>query len=363
MSQQPCLPVGRRRKRPNEGSESHRPNWTNVASMDAMEYMQRVVSEASALPDMFIAGSSDDEDPREKEDKTTKVDDSTNSMQSLSSPAAIKQPDHSNKKTKKGSSPSPFLGGSAAALEYLVSGDTDMVPPPSDHHVPVAGKTWAERTLDAFSRLRLYVEQVKEASGGVVEKTIAVPPMKDRAGWHEFCVGKQDSEGNAGDYFQDDSDNTNMRDTEESDVIGMTDNDVPLWRQGLPPETGFHLPTTSLLLQMDQVMVRRVLSHLTYFVCEGWALTPARSAWLYALATRMDRPVHRDDAVEIYKLVKRLTAMRAELKPPLIAQENEDSLSKTTDTLLGRINTLILIFAVYFEQGGGYESVMQPVAK
>ena len=53
--------------------------------------------------------------------------------------------------------------------------------------------------------LRIYLEQVKHAQG-VVDKLIVVPPMKDRAAWHKFCVGKQDAEENAGAYYDDDDD-------------------------------------------------------------------------------------------------------------------------------------------------------------
>ena len=404
MSQQPCLPVGhRRRKRQNGEAEPHDPpppNWEqeDISSMDATEYLQHVVSEARRLPNVFVAPAlttpcnqfADGEEEEEEEEldeqmggEETKTPaplvanpDSNRAVAAAtdrSSPAIKQTPTSSsgsnnNKMKKMRTSSQSFLSGSAAALEYLISKHTEMLPPPTQHHVPVAGKLWADRTLDAFSRLRLYLEQIKDAQGGVVEKKIVLPPMKDRAGWHVFCVGKQDAEGNAGAYFGDDDDDENdtaLKRTED----GETDDEekesaVPAWRRGLPVEEGYYWPTTSLLLQMDQVMVRRVLSHLTHFVCEGWSLTPARAAWLYALATRLARPVHRDDAVVIYKLLKRLTVIRTELMPPetsssTTAVSAPPSSSSSFHQDMGRVNTLILIFAVYFEQGGGYATTME----
>ncbi|KAL7569164.1 hypothetical protein ACA910_016990 [Epithemia clementina (nom. ined.)] len=400
MSQQPCLPVGRRRKRaPNSGSKDgcwEKSNWENVSAMDATEYLQLVMSEASSLPDVFIAPPEEQQQQDDEEqlmaEKRCHEEDETNAsttalplllqtgngssatttavatgIHPFHSASAIKQEStggNNNSKKKKHLS-SPFLSGSAAALQYLVSKQTEMLPPPSNQHVPAAGKEWADRTLDAFSRLRLYLEQVKEANGGgAFEKKIALPPMKDRAAWHLFCVGKLDAEGNAGDYYDDDEDD--MPDTSDN---AAQESQVAAWEEGLlGQEAGHYWPTASLLLQMDQVMVRRVLSHLTYFVCEGWSLTAARSAWLYALATRLDRPVHRDDAVVIYKLVKRLTTLRAEWVPPPRHDTNAAAATTTTKSLdmqnhihlLGRLNTLILIFAVYFEQGGGYAATMEP---
>ena len=51
MSQQPCLPVPLRRKR-EDGSTI---DFSDIESMDAMEYVAAVVQQANALPDVFVA--------------------------------------------------------------------------------------------------------------------------------------------------------------------------------------------------------------------------------------------------------------------------------------------------------------------
>jgi survival of motor neuron protein-interacting protein 1 len=100
---------------------------------------------------------------------------------------------------------------------------------------------------------------------------------------------------------------------------------------------------------MDQVMVRRVLGQLAYYVKEGWSpCCPQRAAWIYALLARLERPIHRDDAAMLYGLLKKMTLVRAEMKP------NEEQ--GRAD--LARLNVLIAIVGISFEQGGGYANVM-----
>ena len=62
-----------------------------------------------------------------------------------------------------------------------------------------------------------------------------------------------------------------------------------------------------LLCQMDQVMVRRVLSHYTHFVHVGEVcINKQLSKWIYALLARLEKPIHRDDAAVLFSLLKDL---------------------------------------------------------
>ena len=66
---------------------------------------------------------------------------------------------------------------------------------------------------------------------------------------------------------------------------------------------------------------------------------------MYALLSRLEKPIHRDDAAMLFSLLKVLTKTRARTKP----NEKEN---------LAKLNVLILLIGVYFEQGGGVAGVM-----
>jgi len=190
------------------------------------------------------------------------------------------------------------------------------------HHIPTNCRGWVDTTLANFSELRSYLDS---CSIPLKIDRVPIPTMKDRSAWHVVCVGLDEARGNIGAYFDD-----------------HDDHEVDLKQEWSKLE-----PTTQLLLQMDQVMIRRVFSHLVYYVQEGWPPSSLyRAKWLYALLARLDRPIHREDAAYMYSLLKSLTQRRAQLA----AAERAE---------LARVNTLIVIIGIYFEQGGGYASLMQ----
>ena len=313
MSQQPCLPVPKKRRR-------GKLDFGNIEQMDASDYLSLVVEQARRLPEVVSA-----KDPTDKEAK------------------------------RKGFIP---IEGSAASLAYLTSARTSTCPPPSVEYLPKNTKQWLDETLDTFSRLRDYLERCRDMGiGGKSANRVPVPPMKDRSAWHIFCVGIDAAQGNDGAYYQDDDNDDDGCDEENS----VDDNDNPPWRENLPSD-GYE-PSVSLLLQFDQVMVRRVLSHLVYYVASGWSpATPARARWLYGLLARLEKPIHRDDASVLYKLLKRLSHQRAELKVSTRddgrGTAGNGSSQDAVQIRLARINVLIAIVGIYFEQGGGVSGVM-----
>eukprot|EP00980_Cylindrotheca_fusiformis_P002816 scaffold672_cov126-Cylindrotheca_fusiformis.AAC.17 len=297
---QPCLPVSRRRKRKNEdlSISSEEKQFDGIQAMDAAEYLARVVEQAKNMPDVFVAENMD-----EKHDYRAK--------------------DHVP------------IDGSAASLSYFFSGRTDLHKPPTIDHVP-KDAMWIESTICSFETLRNYLEACKaKGIGGKKTDRIAFPPMKERAAWHLFCVGKDEATGNVNSYFGDDF---------KDEGNGPTD-DVPAWEKNVP-EKG-HSPSVQILCQMDQVLVRRLLSHLSHFVCDGWSLFGSqRLSWIYALLARLEKPVHRDDAAILFGLLKVLTRNRSRL------QANERK-------KIASLNVLIVIIGVYFEQGGGVSRIME----
>jgi len=307
-AQKPCLTVSPRKKREGgtdgatrgDDQQQHETTFDDLASMDAASYLSRVREQARRLPEVFE-----------------------------SEPAAPKP------KRPKQEGNDHVITGSAASLHFLVSSPKTQAPP-SSQHVPAGGVQWVEQTLANFSQLRLYLEQCQnQGVGRDKSNRVPVPTMKDRVGWYTFCVGSDAAAGNVGGYYDDDDGNNEA-----------TDRDIPAWKQKLP--SNGHAATTGLLLQLDQVMVRRILGHLTYY-CETSntnIILPQHASWLYALMARLERPIHRDDAVSLYSLLKSLTSKRANIAA---ANRNE----------IATLNVLIAVVGIYFEQGGGYANVME----
>jgi survival of motor neuron protein-interacting protein 1 len=301
MSQQPCLPVSKIRKDQRDAPDGF--NCINLQEMDAGDYLSLVVEEANRLPEVFCS---------------KKVE--TNTLSKRRNELAIH--------------------GSAASLSYLLSDRTVLHLPPTIEHLPNNTQKWVDQTLFNFSKLRDYLHNcLQKGVGGRDTNRLPLPPMKDRSAWHTFCVGINEAMGNADAYFDVD------HHSEDGEV------DKPheeAWKKSLP-EKGYN-PTTSLLLQMDQVMIRRVLGHLVHFVQEGWnPVIEQRSLWFYALLARLERPLHRDDAALLYRLLRTLTLQRANLSAKEL-QNDQLSLSK--------LNVLIAVVGIYFEQGCGFANVM-----
>lgn len=361
MSQQkPCFEVPsrrRKRKRDNnnddddDGNSSSTPeDFDDVDALDAASYLSRVRAQARRLPEIFESSAK----PTSTSDNTT--DGTSSSL---------------TKKAKRKHDEDEVIMGSAASLHFMLSSNNNsnnrathgIQPPPSSQHVPAGGVQWVEQTLTSFSELRRYLEQCQsQGVGRDRSQRLPVPPMKDRTGWYTFCVGDDDAATAAdtradGYYDDDDSDNDNHPKEEEEDL--------PAWRKSLPP-TGSS-PTTSLLLQLDQVMVRRVLAHLTHYFCEQVRCDyktqekqqqkpqqPQQErllSWLYALTARLERPIHRDDAVTLYALLKALAAARATMTTTTVT-------ASSARPALATLNVLIAVVGIYLEQGGGYANVM-----
>jgi gem associated protein 2 len=352
MSQKPCLPVEGGRKRANtdpdeeeedDGQVIELDQFDDVHQMDATHYLQRVREQARRLPDVFSAPAA-----------------AAASMSTHGTTAIHKNGGHAKRKRSCDEKETfvVVLGSAANAARYLTSDQTSLRKPPSARHIPKNGQQWVQQTLDGFTRLRTYLDQCRLSGVGGKESAqprVPVPAMKDQWAWHVFCVGYDDASGNAGGYFQDD-DNDETGATEEASVEKSPKDVDASWESSLPTEG--YTPTISLLLQLDQVMVRRVLGHLTHYVVKGFAVTGQRAKWIYALLARLECPIHRDDAVTLYSLLKRLTVAREQIK-----FTDNDTLSTTIPSsnadCLASINLLIAIVGIYFEQGGGYANLME----
>ena len=241
----------------------------DVSVMTAEEYLASVSLEAQTLPDVNVN---------------------------------IRSPQEAASSNGKASQRSVPIDGSAAMMHYLLSARTDIERASDVSKLPTSSpKDFCDDVLADFSTLRSYLENC--SMGGVGSKNserIPVPPMKDVAAWHEFCLGRDEAMGNVGGYF-DDSEN----DVDEDD---NNSEEIPQWKLNLPKD-GMK-PSVRILLQMDQVMARRVLEHQLCWVESGWPLSKQRGRWIYGLLARLDKPLHREDAATLRKFVKILCKKR-----------------------------------------------------
>jgi gem associated protein 2 len=328
----PCLPLERKRKI----SETEVICFDDIENLDAATYLSRVAAEASRLPEILQAA----------DDGSTKTVVATTTTTVAAAAARTREPPQRPIVTT----------GSAASALYLVSHRTALYPLPSVDHLPKAPRQWRDTALTNFVKLRSFLHEA------CVKPTVRlpVPPMKDRGGWHVFCVGNDAASGNPGGYFADTNyDDDDSSEEEDDDEDDDSDEDqsataaaataaavvVPEWRRSLP--TDGYTPTVPLLLQMDQVMIRAVLHHLAHFVTTGFRLHENLAGWIYALLARLEQPLHRDEAVMLYALLKRLTIVRKSTTIPAATNTGDSS---SVDELAA-CNLLILILVAYFEQG------------
>jgi survival of motor neuron protein-interacting protein 1 len=305
-----------------------------VESLSATEYLARVSQQAKSMPNVFTESAL-----VEKGDEILPIS------------------HHGGSKRKRHHTLVP-IDGSAASLAYLLSRRASLTPPPSQRHLPINVDVWTKLVILNFEKLRKYLEDCRNSGvGGRHSNRKPLPPMKERASWHVFCVGLDET--NNGIIDNGKTPGKDQRDEGASDVHPTKHHvehkksaSKPLtsspWKANLPKD-GF-IPTTQLLCQMDQVMVRRVISHLTHSVHGGCMVGSNKLAvWLYALLARLEKPIHRDDAAVLFSLLKDLclTRSKVELDSDVIA-----------DAELSKLNTLITLIGVYFEQGGGVSGVL-----
>ena len=239
--------------------------------------------------------------------------------------------------------------GSSATLQYLQHVHMrDLVPPPTHWHVPTAQRIWVEHVFENFTNLRNDLDAARASQS----TRQSVPPMKDAEAWYTYCLGPDQAAMVAPHTTR-----SSIHFPGASDAPGAS---VAAWTIGIPA-TG-HDPSVHLLLQMDQVMVRRILEHLTQYIKILRDASPEDKnrpslgcpqiyPWLYALLARLAKPIHRDDAVTLYRLLKHLTFLRAQI--PVPGTEGSDR------SFLATLNVLIVIVGIYFEQGGNYANLME----
>ncbi|KAL7497034.1 hypothetical protein ACHAWT_005351 [Skeletonema menzelii] len=349
----------------------------DLTTIDASAYLAWVNSQARSLPSVFVA---------EKEI----IDDSNNDA------SATKTTDSISSERKEDP-----IDGAAATIQILLSKKLDILPPPTNQHIPsacnatvfninnnslvedTANETqnnvendtinnycsnWVSTTISSFSKLRSYLErqdaiQKQNNIDTQLIRKVAVPKMKDRTGWHVFCLGREEAFGNQGGHFEE-IDNENVQIVEnnddknvhvddevepDKDMTERTTHNLTYNPENVPSDG--HKPTSSLLLQIDQVLTRVLFHHHVDFLCEWkFPLTRQRAAWIYALLARMNKPWHRDECCAVRKVLRECCSRRWELSLPKEGDTSTEENERKWEQL-ALLNTLISITGIYYEQG------------
>lgn len=328
-----CLPLSRRRKWDEVGKCIG--EISNLGEMDGMTYLAAVNHQASQLPDVFLAANEDEAGVKMKTSSNKSCDEELHSIE-----------------------------GSLAATNYLLNSRLQFQLPPTSAHLPACVvnrattlEDWINLTLLNFSSLRTYLSQCRSSGLGSKEdkQRHRVPPSKDQPGWHVFCLGFDEASGNIGGYFQHDNiytDNS-LSDGKKPDALGKKGVEKARenqWDRKSVPPNGY-APTTALLCQFDQIIVRRVLSHHLHYISSGWDMTVARGRWMYALLARLEKPLHMDEASMLCSLLRELCRERRKIK--LSYDKNVNCVE-----ILPLLNILIVLTGKYFGQCYDIEKIM-----
>ncbi len=332
-------------KEVDEADDSTAMEISSLANMDAMAYLASVKAEASALPDIFV---------------------------SATSASGVKSPgDHDDDNTM--SMQEEPIDGSAAARDYLLSKRLDIIPPPTIHHTMChqnrsKRQHWINTTIDNFSNLRTYLHNCHKVLKKC-ERTI-VPKGKDYDAWLTFCLGDEmikymdvddDMDDDTNDVKQ--GQDTNQDQEGEKDEVNVsmkrTHHDIRQLYQ--IPRSG-NEPTTKLMSQFDQIIIRRMLQHFVtfmkvYFIGDGDETSTDDASgriwkWIYALLSRLEKPLHRDEASGLMELLRSLCRIRGTIKLDDVDYDANEGLSSMgrSHATVKMLNVLIVIIGVYFEQ-------------
>ncbi len=114
------------------------------------------------------------------------------------------------------------------------------------------------------------------------------------------------------------------------------------WCHAQPRPFPSHLPRRSLL----QVAVVSLLQHHIAALEQHSSISLARSRWLFALAARLETPVHADTAAAFRSMHRRCVTWRAAVSSP-------------QEPALPLLNVLIAVGGAYFKQDEGLAGLVQ----
>lgn len=216
---------------------------------------------------------------------------------------------------------------------------------------------WEADVLSKFSELRLHLENLS-MNEKAKQRLIVVPPLKDEVGWYKFCLGASslaesipvvmDSEIEEGEEVEEKIIEEEIEHESQKFIGEEASNEEPVEDvAGVSEWTGAMgmQPTTTLLLQFDQVMTQRVFGYLVNYL-ETTNINDEIAKWLYACATRFEKPLHRDVESIIRQVYRRCCRLRFEFSQIEFSQG-----VNCEHPQIALLNTLIAVFGKYFGQG------------
>merc|ERR1711957_1110351 len=102
-------------------------------------------------------------------------------------------------------------------------------------------------------------------------------------------------------------------------------------------------------------IIRRVLSHHAYYLSEDWSFTETRGRWIYALLSRLEKPLHWDETSMLRGLLRTLCRLRTDMD---LDENKEMENLLVQKKSLSMLNVLITVIGIYFEQGEGADYLM-----
>eukprot|EP00981_Chlorochromonas_danica_P011217 scaffold3817_cov177-Ochromonas_danica.AAC.5 len=222
--------------------------------------------------------------------------------------------------------------------------------------------SWEREVVAAFSDLRAHLEEVSSRG---VERLIAVPVMKDCLGWLRFCLGEDETISQykaevvrhiLKEECEEEEDGEEGNDCEEEEEEeDATPTPTPSSTTSWTGQTG-HSPSLQLILQLDQVLAQRVLLYLIdYLPTSSAKLSDLCGQWLYALLSRLEKPLHRDVVAALRTLYRWLCTRR------LALHTATETAALADGEEVARLNLLAVLVGYYFGQGEQYRDWDQVV--
>lgn len=154
---------------------------------------------------------------------------------------------------------------------------------------------WQREFLFEFAKFRQHIQWLRSLRKEHQPDQIRVPFLNDKSGWFSFCFGSQNN-----------------------------------------PEG--HLPTPSLITQLDFVTVKKLLDyHITWFIEKTYPPPRNHLVWMYVLLASVDKPLDSNSSGSIRSLLRFLSLARSKMN--------------VSSEFLPVTNILITVASQYFGQG------------
>lgn len=242
---------------------------------------------------------------------------------------------------------------------------------------------WETEVLSSFSELRTLLGIY--GARGTKSRHVPVPPMRNSAAWHLFCLGSEirptsgeilDEEDDSCEVIEIFGEGESKGDVANVQVESLSVNIVEtdslhVRKKRLAEELGLEeiipkdevpdtvttpeivydrnvLPTPSLLMQFDQVLTQALLKHHITWLKESEVMSTNQALWIYSLLARLEKPLFQDTGALIRSLYRRCCELRIQ------DFDVKKGLGEETDDKIARLNLLIVISGKYFGQAEEY---------